>query len=874
MVETKEQPFMERAIVESLALCLNSNASPEDISQVSLRFDQLISDSFLESRELLRTVLVGRWGHTWASLLLEKLREFAQDGQAGPIYNLWLYTRDPRLAMELAEGGWIPGFTAHVRILDYLEANNVAAILEEGVYAADPLINAAVMLQDVIGQRAITCLGELADQEAIDRTCSVWLETRAAVLGEIIKQRKFVASAPMRVRVYSALLGSDRETASTVDAEGLQILLECLNDEDVTFSKPACDALLTLKEQEAIDALLSIWAYERTPLLDEIVGRAGYIASSPLSVRVLSTFRAGLSILETNNPSSLVRPLLHALSDQDDTIAKKAQSTLFKMLRDGEACETLCKLVIEDGIPHAQDIALRIGISPRNPRDRALFFFLNEQWDEYEKSDFDMSLLRQWFEHGGKKLRGRIAETALRAGRLELVELISGARHRRRMNEMTIREWEAAFSILRERRDWEIMWRLSISAPAVWAVAALRILHEAGWRPDGEDQLVGYAGLLKLALQCNGEPPTLGMLEEPLHQFTAHTRRVSSLIVNSYFHRSLATGGWDGVVRLWDMRDGEMTSSIHAYSHPVSAVAATPDGFMLFAASGAHPGVHAWKMPGATYSFSLGNHAKGVSCLAVSPDGRFLAAGGFDNNIYLWRLRDRSLVSVFRGHQWSVRCLAFSSHGKFLASGAEDNRVIIWLLSDRRMLSILEGHQMTVRCLGFTPDGETLVSGSSDNCVILWDVPQSSIYNTFHGHDNVVSAISVSGDGRLIASAGWDQVIRLWERSSGRCIGILRGHDGPVTCLATDPESRTLVSGGNDSRVMTWNFQSGIFRRPARRHEMEMAESLCRTCGDQAEKAWFEFLLAQMRWRWRFDIQLVKGHPRFQVSEFDIEVEV
>ncbi|MDQ1240304.1 MAG: repeat protein, partial [Thermodesulfobacteriota bacterium] len=243
---------MERAMVESLALFLNSNASPEEISQVSLRLDQLISDSFLESRELLGTVLVGRWGHTWASLLLERLRRFARDGQADPIYNLWLYTRAPRLAMVLAEGGWITGFAAHVRILDHLEANNVAAILEEGVAAADPLINAALMLQDEIGQRAITCLGELTDQEAIDRTCSVWLETRAAVLAEIIKQRKFVATAPMRVRVYTALLGSDWETASTVDTEGLQSLLECLSDEDVTFSKPAYDALLALKDQSAI----------------------------------------------------------------------------------------------------------------------------------------------------------------------------------------------------------------------------------------------------------------------------------------------------------------------------------------------------------------------------------------------------------------------------------------------------------------------------------------------------------------------------------------------------------------------------------------------------------------------------------------------
>lgn len=102
--------------------------------------------------------------------------------------------------------------------------------------------------------------------------------------------------------------------------------------------------------------------------------------------------------------------------------------------------------------------------------------------------------------------------------------------------------------------------------------------------------------------------------------------------------------------------------------------------------------------------------------------------------------------------------------------------------------------------------------------------------------------------------------------------GILEDHKGPVTCLATDPESRILVSGGHDCSVVMWNFQSGIFRRPTIRDDMDKVESLIEKNVADNEKPWLDFLMAQMRWRWRFDIEVFDGISRIEAGEFDIEV--
>ncbi len=130
----------------------------------------------------------------------------------------------------------------------------------------------------------------------------------------------------------------------------------------------------------------------------------------------------------------------------------------------------------------------------------------------------------------------------------------------------------------------------------------------------------------------------------------------------------------------------------------------------------------------------------------------------------------------------------------------------------------------------------------------------------------------MSGDNRVLAAGCHDATIRLWILPEFKTWGELREHEGPVTCLATDPESRTLVSGGHDCMVAVWNFQSGILRRPTTRPDMEKLESLSRISLNQSEKAWIDFVMAQMRNRWQFDVEIHSGADEISIGEFDIEI--
>ena len=208
-----------------------------------------------------------------------------------------------------------------------------------------------------------------------------------------------------------------------------------------------------------------------------------------------------------------------------------------------------------------------------------------------------------------------------------------------------------------------------------------------------------------------------------------------------------------------------------------------------------------------------------------------------------------------------------------LATGGEDTVIRLWGVSGGEPLAALNGHHLTVRSLVFSPDGGMLISGGSDNCVLLWGIPSGELLKGLNEHSNVVTSLAVSGDGRVLAAASWDRTVRMWIMPEAKPWGTLEQHTGPVTCLATDPESRMLVSGGHDCTVVLWNFQSGIFRRPTIRQDMDRLESLVEQPSNANEQKWLDFLVAQMRRRWRFDIEVDRGASKIEVGEFDIEVE-
>jgi WD40 repeat protein len=143
--------------------------------------------------------------------------------------------------------------------------------------------------------------------------------------------------------------------------------------------------------------------------------------------------------------------------------------------------------------------------------------------------------------------------------------------------------------------------------------------------------------------------------------------------------RTFASGSTD--IQLWSTdTDGTPLQDIKiegdSYRLCVS-IAFSPDGQTL--ACGSDDGiVRLWNAKDGTLFHRLLGHSDQVETIAFSPDGQILASGSLDNTIRLWNTKDGTILCILKEHTEGVNSVAFSPDGKLLASGAGDGSIKLW----------------------------------------------------------------------------------------------------------------------------------------------------------------------------------------------------
>ncbi|WP_327105989.1 nSTAND1 domain-containing NTPase [Nonomuraea glycinis] len=299
--------------------------------------------------------------------------------------------------------------------------------------------------------------------------------------------------------------------------------------------------------------------------------------------------------------------------------------------------------------------------------------------------------------------------------------------------------------------------------------------------------------------------------------------------------RTLASASHDRSLRLWDVRDPARPEPLGAPQKspgPVTSTAFSPVGHVLASAGGddgagsdGHDGfVQLWDVSDPARPRHLGAPLKltsPVRSMALSPDGRTLAAVAADRLIRLWDVRDparpRSLGVPLAGHVHDVYKVVFSPDSRTLAGAGAEQAVRLWDVSDPARPHLFDpplvGHGNVIWSLAFSPDGHTLASGSADESILLWNVTDPArpepLGIPLTGHTGRVNSLALSSDGHTLAASGEDGLVRLWDIADPVRPRLsdtpLAGHTDTVWSLAFSPDGRTLASAGNDRSIRLWD---------------------------------------------------------------------
>ncbi|MCX5192368.1 serine/threonine-protein kinase [Streptomyces sp. NBC_00249] len=173
-------------------------------------------------------------------------------------------------------------------------------------------------------------------------------------------------------------------------------------------------------------------------------------------------------------------------------------------------------------------------------------------------------------------------------------------------------------------------------------------------------------------------------------------------------------------------------------------------------------------------------------------------------------------VARLEGHPQSLVCLAFSPDGRTLAAGGSAGELWLWDTVTRRTITKFGGEPPRVYGLAFSPDGRTLVGDCQDGTLRRWDVRTRTSLPALSGFETLSVptpySLAVSPDGAVLAAAGGG-TLQLFDLAGGRRLkkieagepsGVLFSPDGKA--VATASQKRVLlweVDGGEQPRTFT-----------------------------------------------------------------------
>jgi WD40 repeat protein len=187
----------------------------------------------------------------------------------------------------------------------------------------------------------------------------------------------------------------------------------------------------------------------------------------------------------------------------------------------------------------------------------------------------------------------------------------------------------------------------------------------------------------------------------------------------------VATGSFDDhAVKLWDVKSKTLVSELKGHSDYIVSASFSQDGKRL--ASGSYDGtIRIWDAKSEVRS--LNPHAGKVHSVAFSPDGKLIASGHNDGDIKLWDAVTGRQLRSMKEDAYSIYSLAFSPDGEALAAHSVFD-IFTWEVATGRMLRDLEGgaSPISFSSMAISPDGTKTATGDGDGSIRLWDMAEGN----------------------------------------------------------------------------------------------------------------------------------------------------
>ncbi len=505
----------------------------------------------------------------------------------------------------------------------------------------------------------------------------------------------------------------------------------------------------------------------------------------------------------------------------------------------------------------------------------------------------------------------RRVATLNRWGWVQVWDLASGQRlgphipHRMEFNEPLLFAPDGG-SLVVPGRTAAALWRLEPEVSRGFELNEAGVVHGAGWSSDGSLLITGGDDRMARLWDVRTAQPTLPPLEHPaLVQwafFTPNDRHAVTIAQDwrvrvwdaataelvrttdpfgyvmssavSPDSRWLATGGFDGLARIWESTNTGPPLAVLRHQGAVGAIQFSQDSSWVL--TGSYDGtVRRWDRATGTLLPPILHHSAGVAVTLLGANDQTLVTAGFGGDARQWRLPPQGgartivplsaapVLTEFRrdaaeflivsrdgqvqawsvagegGKVWSVEhggaanAAALSADGQVLAIGGENGEVSLWDLAGHNLRLRLPAppswevwtpmHQGRPSWVVLSADGSRLAVATKKGNVLLWQLGPTARLIAQLPHSDPPLILAMTRSGRWLATGDFSGQVRIWDGASGDLARALPPLDGASGGLQFSPDGSHLVTAdwnySNDSlSARLWDPETGRELTPALRH--------------------------------------------------------
>ncbi|CAH1779015.1 unnamed protein product [Owenia fusiformis] len=217
---------------------------------------------------------------------------------------------------------------------------------------------------------------------------------------------------------------------------------------------------------------------------------------------------------------------------------------------------------------------------------------------------------------------------------------------------------------------------------------------------------IGYDALYSGGADKSLRKWSLETLEEVACQEEAHDNIICAILTTSEFTFTASFS----VIKVWGSSDLSPVKSILGLHHWVRGLALNYGRDRLY--SGSHNCIEMWE---ATGKFALKgkiDHQFG-SIYSLAVTSKYIIAGTYNKNLHVWDISSNQYIQALSAHIGVVSCLGVSPSGRFLFSGSHDTSVQVWNLEIMLPIQNLQRHEEPINTLILHDD--LLLTGGEDS---------------------------------------------------------------------------------------------------------------------------------------------------------------